>query len=64
MLFGRAAAYLLVRAVLVMFYRAGANKDICAVEREGNGVREEKLKTLLLPSCLHLTDTLALNKWN
>lgn len=29
-------AYLLIWAVLVMFYRAGANKDICAAEREGN----------------------------
>lgn len=34
MLLGREAAYLLIRAVFVMFYRAGANKDICAVERE------------------------------
>lgn len=34
-LFGRAAAYLLVGAVLVMLYRAGADEDICAVERAG-----------------------------
>lgn len=42
LLFGRGAAYLLVRAVFVMFYRAGADENICAVDRadqQGQGRR-------------------------
>lgn len=35
LLFGRGAAYLLVGAVFVMFYRAGTDEDICAVDRAG-----------------------------
>lgn len=45
MFFATEAAYLLIRAVLVMFYGAGANKDICAVEKKkGNGVSMENLE--------------------
>lgn len=35
-------AHLLIRTVFVMFYRAGANKDICTVER-GNRVSMTQL---------------------
>lgn len=34
-LFGRGAAHLLIWAVMVMLYRAGADEDICAVNTEG-----------------------------
>lgn len=39
----RGTAYLLIRTVFVMFYRAGANKDICTVER-GNRVSMTQFK--------------------
>lgn len=35
LLFGRGAAHLLVRAVFVVFYGAGADEDICAVDTAG-----------------------------
>lgn len=38
-LFVRGAAHLLVRAVTVMLYRAGANEDICAVDSAGKQVQ-------------------------
>lgn len=41
-LFGGGAAYLLVRAVFVMFYRAGADENICAVERAGKQGQSRK----------------------
>lgn len=34
-LFGRGAAHLLIRAVMVMLYRAGADEDVCAVDTAG-----------------------------
>lgn len=42
LLFGRGPAYLLVRAVFVMFYGAGADEDICAVERAGKQGQSRK----------------------
>lgn len=42
-LFGRGAAHLLIRAMVVMLYRAGADEDICAVETAGKqGQRRRK----------------------
>lgn len=46
MLIGREAAYLLVWAVRVMFYRACANKHICAVKRPGKWGQAGETKTI------------------
>lgn len=43
-MFGREAAYLLTRAVFIMFYRAGANKDICAMETKRKRGQHGKIK--------------------
>lgn len=67
---GGGGAHLLIWAVFVLFYWAGANKDICAAERDGdNGAGVEKIENIQTPrytSCSDLTNTLALynrNEW-
>lgn len=54
LLLGRGAAYLLVRAVFVMFYRAGAEEDICAANRAGKQGQSRKTFTgLITPLFAH-----------
>lgn len=61
MLLGRGATYLLIRAVFVMFYRAGANKDIGAGGRTGKEGQSGKMKNTF-SSCLFVAQALSVVK--